>query len=209
MDVDGIKWKIRWSLLEGNMQVKKEETYDRILAISEKLFIKYGYEKTPIHLIAEKCYVSKSNIYRYFASKEDIYETIVAEPRTKILMVANRVSEPDFIRLDLKDKIEEVADVLSDVLSENRGGILVMLKSSTGRDKNLISNQIIRLFMERACIEDEKCKELIAKLILFGLTEIVSGCEGREEVNKQVKLFMKYHYEGLQGFIDLGRGRER
>ena len=61
------------------MQVKKTELYDRILMTAEKLFIRYGYAKTSLKLIAEKCYISKSNIYRYFSSKEEIYETLVRE----------------------------------------------------------------------------------------------------------------------------------
>ena len=84
------------------MQVKKEELYDRILTVAEKLFIRYGYAKTSLKLIAEKCYISKSNIYRYFSSKEEIYETLVGEARRSILEVTDRMTAPDFITKSLK-----------------------------------------------------------------------------------------------------------
>ena len=47
------------------MQVKKEEVYKRILSESEKLFIRYGYKKTSLNMIASRCYISKSNVYMH------------------------------------------------------------------------------------------------------------------------------------------------
>ena len=56
------------------MQVKKDEIRNNILDTAQRLFIKRGYENTSMKQIAERSNISKSNIYRYFRSKEEIYE---------------------------------------------------------------------------------------------------------------------------------------
>ena len=73
------------------MQTKKEEIRNRILAVSERSFIKNGYNDTSLHMIAAVCNISKSNIYRYFASKEEIYETIVSPARQSIMKLIKRI----------------------------------------------------------------------------------------------------------------------
>ncbi|MCR5235232.1 MAG: TetR/AcrR family transcriptional regulator [Lachnospiraceae bacterium] len=64
------------------MQVKKDEIRNKILEMAQKLFIKRGYEKTSLKQIAEKSNISKSNIYRYYSSKEDIYEVLTGNEGT-------------------------------------------------------------------------------------------------------------------------------
>jgi len=49
---------------------KKIET---ILDASSKIFSRYGYKKTTMQDIGDKLGMTKSNLYLYFASKEDLY----------------------------------------------------------------------------------------------------------------------------------------
>ncbi len=51
---------------------KSEETRGRILEAAEGLFIHYGFSKTTMAEIAEKCGMSAANIYRFFDGKEEI-----------------------------------------------------------------------------------------------------------------------------------------
>ncbi|MBT9155960.1 MAG: HTH-type transcriptional regulator RutR [Firmicutes bacterium] len=59
------------------MQYQKEEVRSRILAAALDEFEQHGYLGAQVRRIAERAGVSTGNLYRYFASKDDIFDTIV------------------------------------------------------------------------------------------------------------------------------------
>lgn len=54
-----------------------EVTIDKILTISERLFITKGYDKTTIHDIIRELEMSKGAIYYHFKSKEEILDAVI------------------------------------------------------------------------------------------------------------------------------------
>ena len=78
------------------MQVQKQEIRDRIINTAARLFIMNGYAGTSLKMIAEKCYISKSNFYRYFRSKEELYELLVSQARNNIMSLMNSYLGGDF-----------------------------------------------------------------------------------------------------------------
>jgi AcrR family transcriptional regulator len=59
------------------MQYQKEEVRARILAAALDEFEEYGYLGAQVRRIAERAGVSTGNLYRYFASKDDIFDALV------------------------------------------------------------------------------------------------------------------------------------
>jgi len=55
---------------------KSEQTYQKILAVSAKLFREQGYEKTSIQDILNKLAMSKGAVYHHFKSKKEILDAI-------------------------------------------------------------------------------------------------------------------------------------
>lgn len=53
-----------------------EETVEKILSVSHKLFMEKGYEHTTIQDIVAAVGMSKGAVYHHFKSKEDIYDHI-------------------------------------------------------------------------------------------------------------------------------------
>ena len=51
---------------------------EQIMAAAISLFAKYGYKKTTIDDIAHALHMAKSNVYRHFVSKEDLYHQSVS-----------------------------------------------------------------------------------------------------------------------------------
>ena len=184
------------------MQVKKEEVYKRILSESEKLFIRYGYKKTSLNMIARRCYISKSNVYRYFSSKDEIYEALVGDSRKNILQVTDRLMKPDFVNKGLREKVEEITNKVIDVVTANRHGILVMLKSGREEDVNLIANKFTTSFSENSSYKDERFKALVAKLLIYGLSDVIMEYDNPSELKNRILLLMQYHYMGYSTFID-------
>ena len=181
------------------MQVKKDDIQNKILSVAERLFIKNGYENTSLKMIAERSYISKSNIYRYFNSKEEIYETLVGPARTEIIKLLSFFFTDDFIGKYTPDKCEEVSDVLAKIFCEYRSGILIALRSSEGTDRKMIEQDIIGKFIEACPIDDEGAKEMISKILIFGLTDILLKYSDEESVAKELNMLIYYHYLGLNG----------
>ncbi|MBR6959986.1 MAG: hypothetical protein IKH76_05860, partial [Clostridiales bacterium] len=92
-----------------------------------------------------------------------------------------------------------------DIASRYRTGILIMLRNTGGRDRIMIEGEYTRLFVERAAVDDEDIKTLIAKLLIVGLTDIIMNHDGEEDLRKSVIMLFKYHYKGLTGFGEGGQ----
>ena len=185
------------------MQVKKDDIQNKILTVSERMFIKNGYENTSLKMIADKSYISKSNIYRYYKSKDEIYETLVGPARTEILKLTTVFFTDDFIGKYTPDKCEEVSSILAGVFSEYRSGVLVALRSSTGTDRKLVEQTIIAKFIEACPIYDEDTKEMISKLLIYGITEILLNHSDKESIERELKALIYYHYLGLNGLKNI------
>ena len=185
------------------MQVKKDDIQKKILTVSERMFIKNGYENTSLKMIADKSYISKSNIYRYYKSKNEIYETLVGPARTEILKLTTVFFTDDFIGKYTPDKCEEVSSILAGVFSEYRSGVLVALRSSTGTDRKLVEQTIIAKFIEACPIYDEDTKEMISKLLIYGITEILLKHSDKESIERELKALIYYHYLGLNGLKNI------
>lgn len=54
------------------MQTLKEDTRKRIFSVSKRLFLKKGFRKTTMRDIARDAGVNLSNLYNYFASKDEL-----------------------------------------------------------------------------------------------------------------------------------------
>lgn len=181
------------------MQIKKDDIQNKILSVAEKLFIKNGYDDTSLKMIADRSYISKSNIYRYYSSKEEIYETLVGSARAEIAKLMTVFFTVDFIGKYTPEKCEEISSILAKLMSNHRSGMLIMLRSNATNDRNLIEQAIIGKFIEACPIDDEGAKELISKIIIFGLTDILLKYSDEESIAKELKILIYYHYLGLDG----------
>ena len=185
------------------MQVKKDDIQKKILSVSERLFIKNGYENTSLKIIADRCYISKSNIYRYYKSKEEIYETLVSPARTEIKNTMSIFFTVEFIGRYTPDKCVEVSSILAKLLGSHRSGMLVMLRAVNSPDRRMIEEHIIGKFIEGCPIEDAGAKEMIAKLLIYGLTEILINYSDEESIARELAVLIYYHYLGLNGVKEI------
>jgi len=56
---------------------EKQRRRDSLLEAAKKLFLRFGYSKTTMDMIAEKSYISKGTIYLYFQNKEELFHELV------------------------------------------------------------------------------------------------------------------------------------
>lgn len=181
------------------MQVKKDDIRSSILIMAERLFIRSGYENTSLKMIAGKCNISKSNIYRYFSSKEEIYETIVGPARETIVSGSAVFFSEETINKSFSDKCEEIPLVLSGLMSRFHSEILIMLRSEGGRDRKMIEDLITDSFVSSCPIGKSGARELISRMLIYGITDILLKHSSEEDLLRELRSLIRYHYLGLKG----------
>lgn len=67
-----------------NMQTLKTDTRKRILDVSKRLFLKKGFRETTTRDIAREAGINLSNLYHYFASKDELFRQLL-KPATDTL----------------------------------------------------------------------------------------------------------------------------
>jgi TetR/AcrR family transcriptional repressor of mexJK operon len=58
-------------------QRRKIDKRGQLLNVASKFFLKHGYEKGSINALARTSGISKESIYRYFKSKEQLFEAVI------------------------------------------------------------------------------------------------------------------------------------
>ncbi len=66
------------------------DTRETIIKTGQKLFARFGFNKTTVDEIASAAHIAKSTLYHHFASKEDIFRAVI-EREGKTL--ANRIRD--------------------------------------------------------------------------------------------------------------------
>ena len=181
------------------MQTKKEDIRKKILDVSERMFIRNGYENTSLQMIADRCYISKSNIYRYFKSKDEIYETLVGSARDGIMNAIKHFANGDYAGKYTFDKIEEISEMLAGLMSRCRSGFLIILNCSEGEDLEMLKELLRKHFLAACPIEDKEFKSQVVDILILGLTDILLKHEKEDEIRERLRLLWSYHYRGLNG----------
>lgn len=76
-----------------------KDTRSAIIKAAQDIFAKFGFKKTTVNDIARAAHKAKSSIYRYFKSKEEIFQTIVEKEsqtlKEKIEKSTNAQNNPE------------------------------------------------------------------------------------------------------------------
>jgi hypothetical protein len=92
--------------------MKIDDTKDKILAVAEKLFSRFGFHKTSMDEIAKIARKAKGSLYYHFASKEELFREVVAkeiynlENNLSVIVDNNKLSAAGKIKLYLIKRME-------------------------------------------------------------------------------------------------------
>ena len=159
------------------------EIKDRILAVAEEMFLKYGYSKVTMDEIAANLGMSKKTLYKFFPSKEELIKEII-----------------DRIKCDCQDFID-------DLLSNDNTDFVEKLK----RLMNLMMNQSSKL--QGPLLEDlhknipqvwQKINEFRKENVRQKFTQLINnGVEKgifRKDIDQQ--LIVLIYSNAIQGLIN-------
>lgn len=72
------------------------DTRETLLKTAQKLFARFGFNKTTVDEIASAAHIAKSTLYHHFASKEDIFRAVIErEGKTLAERIRDAVEEAD------------------------------------------------------------------------------------------------------------------
>jgi AcrR family transcriptional regulator len=83
--------------------VREEQTRIEIIDAAQKLFQKYGIDKTTMDDIAREVGKGKSTLYYYYESKEDVFYAVVSKEKDEVV---ESVKKSKKLKKNASDKLK-------------------------------------------------------------------------------------------------------
>ncbi|MDP4178375.1 MAG: TetR/AcrR family transcriptional regulator [Bacillota bacterium] len=196
------------------MQYQKDEVRDRIILEGLKEFNEKGFKDASIRCIAKNANTSVGNIYKYFDSKEDLYESIIGEVYEKLTGYINQ-----FKKVELNEKAEIIfyglMDKILEVFNQNNIELSVLLNRSEGSKyencKSIFVGFITRIVTEKVeydlSLQGKILRDnFVIYLISFSLVESISIIlrekQNGEEVRKHSLTLIDIFYKDIIDKVD-------
>lgn len=197
------------------MQYLKEEVRKKIIDEALKEFSKCGYTKASIRNIVKNAGTSVGNFYKYFESKEDLYEKIIDPVYSKLMNYLDKFSEVE-VNEEAQDIFYELMEKVVDIFQENKDELSLLLNSSSGSKyenckmifRNFITETVIRSFTYMLSKDNKRIKDdFVIKLLSYNLVESISIIlrekENKVEVRKLMLTVIDIFYGDLINKLDI------
>lgn len=119
----------------SKMRKQNENYKQKILYYAKKEFLASGFEKASMRKIAKEAKMTPSNIYNYFSSKDEIFETLLKPILDGIRLGIRLVSDKDYFekRLQLShETLKEKFHVVLNYVDQNRELFKMLFFLSSG-----------------------------------------------------------------------------
>jgi AcrR family transcriptional regulator len=196
------------------MQYLKDEIRNKIIEEALGEFKNKGYKGTSIRSIAKNSGTSVGNMYKYFASKEDLYENLIGSVFHKLMNYINK-----FNKVELNDKAEdifyELMDKIMEIIEENSTELSILLNKSDGstyenckRDfvgfitKIVIGKIKYELSMQGKRLKDNLIIYLISNSLVESIAIVLKERENGAEVRKIILNIIDIFYTDIAGKLD-------
>ena len=196
------------------MQYLKDEVRNSIAEEALKEFKKLGYTAASIRSIAKNANTSVGNLYKYFSSKEDLYENLIGSVYNNLM---NYINQFDLVELD--DKAEsifyELMEKVIEIFQENSTEIAILLNKSNGSKyeacKGIFVDFITRIVTEtmeyKLSKQGKRLKDnFIIYLTSYNLVEsisiIVKERDNGLEVRRLILIIIDIFYTDMENKLD-------
>lgn len=192
------------------MQTLKDEVKNKILEAAQEEFLVDGYMNSSLRTIAAQAGITIGNIYSYFSSKEDLFDTVVS-PAWEAL---NNLMEISMYKGAGGVSLEAIAGNISRVFIDNKQGCFILLNGSGGTKYENMRERIeefISLRFQRelgpangcAILADPLFARALASALFAGFVTVFSHYGGDEE--RLARLVNELLHTLLGGILGGGR----
>lgn len=187
------------------MQVLKDDIRNDILKSALEEFSDNGYAKATMISIAKRSKVSKSNLYRYFASKEEICHELLKEPIISIQNALKVLTGTEFLSHSNDEIACMMTDALFPILSIYRREIMIIINADAPRECGELKAYIEKKLMKNFLAFDPQrtpkgFAETLVKMLMAGIENILMDYHSDENMKEQINSLFKYHIRGVLAF---------
>ena len=157
-------------------ETKKRETAERILTVSQQLFLQRGFASTAMEDIADTAGISRASLFNYFNGKTAIIEALAArlEPRL-VQMVNHYLAKPLSTEQRITALFAYVARVVEQTTELTR---LLLTRGGSAADFPALRLAFVTLVEEgqrRGEVRDDFAAEIIADTLYLGFVAGLLG----------------------------------
>lgn len=190
------------------MQVLKDELHHKILLEAEHLFLQRGYDRTSMQMIADKVNISKSNMYHYFKSKEEIFDELTDSAAVALKRIVLRLRDT---RVDPARGVREYhvlqGEEFMALMQTQRYGLLLILEQGKGTRYEGLRESLVSLLAMKMLpiIVDEDGSEwmagIMARNLIDGAVQIIKGCLRPRDMRNCMRRLIEYHTRGIDALL--------
>lgn len=196
------------------MQYLKDEVRNSIVEEALKEFKELGYKGASIRSIAKKANTSVGNIYKYFKSKEDLYENLIGSVYYRIMDYINQ-----FHKVEINHKAEEIfyglMEKIMEIFNDNSTEIAILFNKSNGSKYENCKSTFVdfvtrivtemmkyQLFSQGKRLKDNFIIYLVSHSLIESISIILEEREDGAEVRRLILNIIDIFYMDLKDKLD-------
>lgn len=194
------------------MQFQKDEIRNQILDSARILFVENKYSGTTLKDIAKNSNVSKSNIYNYFKTKEEIFGALTSKCKANVNIIMSFLQNNSFEGADnLKFALLDI--ICKYILPEREGMIILYEKEMEDVERPMVSAllKVINSMVvpDLTVEENRKVIEIIVENLVRGYINILKSVDDKEAIEYQMLALTEYHVGGLANMKKLKENEDK
>lgn len=196
------------------MQYLKEGVRKNIVEEALKEFKEMGYKNTSIRSIAKNSRTSVGNFYKYFQSKEELYQKLIGPVFDRLMDYINQFNKVE-INEKANDIFNELMEKILEIFKESSTEITILLNKSEGsvygNCKKNFTNFITRIVTQKMkyelSLQNKRLQNnFIIYILSYNLVESISIIlrekEDGTEVRKLILDIIDIFYSNIVGKLD-------
>ena len=187
------------------MQVQKDYIRDNILSSALEEFSSKGYRSATMSFIADSCGISKSNLYRYFSSKDEICHELLIMPSLEIEKALGVLTGTELLIYSNDEIAKRMTELLFPIIKKYRKEIMIIISSDAPEEgvilKENVEKKLLDCFLN---FDPERTPEgfgqTLVKMLMSGIENILSSENSDENIKDQIESLLRYHARGVLAF---------
>ena len=201
------------------VQILKDSVKKQISDAAERMFAKVGYKKATVGMIATEAGVATGNIYKYYANKEALFNSIITTEFVEEfkLLTRNRVAvlnDPSTSEAVRSIEAGAAGDLLRFWI-ENRLKVVIILSKAEGSKYESFAKEYIQSMTQQtmenlpAAYPNLKNTDVfrftfnnMLRNTVRGVVSILETFEKEEQIVEAFVTGWAYHYAGINAVIE-------
>ena len=200
-------------------QILKEDRRQSIIAAAKKELLTYGYRDASMRRIALRSHMTVGNLYRYFANKDELIQSIVSPTLSRIekgiaaltqsdFCFGSDFSKMDFAHTNLSNLFDRIGDLLADIYESDREEMqILMMHSKLNESLGLYFADLLEHFGFKGLPSSLSLKKrkIMAKSVAVSIFSGVKECLKDNIKTEDLKTLLRLYFRIYADVLNLSR----